>query len=199
MDCCDGLPRTMYGEGCGLACSAFYIRYPLPRLARDRCASMNSRPKSRSACSWLWAWQRSVMLAGECSPPRAQGVSWWYSMLRVPRQRFPSASRQVQRPRSRCQISRRTAAGIARERVGVEWLPDLVPALAQSFRLSISAMASRSCAVQRRSSVTRSAKRRSSSAWESCRYWSVRFMRTAYHGDFQTGLVEVPAGYGDAR
>ncbi len=71
---------------------------------------MNSRPKSCSAASVLWAWQYILRFRTVSRPPSAWASSWWSSRKRVSRQRCPNLSTKTHCSPSRSRTSRRTEA-----------------------------------------------------------------------------------------
>ena len=82
------------------------------RVASARNSSMCARPKACSADRVLCALQRIRRFSTVLGPPSAAGRRWSSSTFHVLPQRWPSGPRQVQRPSSRFQTSRRTAAGM---------------------------------------------------------------------------------------
>ena len=111
-----------------------------PHLVRD--SRTTPSPKNSRASYSLCAWHRSWMFATVASPPAAYGSTWWNSRNAVSRQR-PSRPTNAQRPASRRQTSRRTAAGMWRVRP----VPAGPGAAADPHRRDVSAKRRRSSAL----------------------------------------------------
>ena len=113
------------------------------RARPDIRSCMKSRPKSCSAASALWAWQRIVRFRGVSPPPSACASSWCSSRNRVSRQRVPNSSTNVHCSPSRSRTSCRTAAA-PRWRAGADVVyascSPALQAVPQSVRLLLRAL-----------------------------------------------------------
>ena len=113
-----GLSRRPCAAAPALTCPGTSSRCGRPyAMLVSRTTSGWLRGPKYSSASWaLCDRQRSSMLSTVGLPPTAYGVRWWNSRNPRASQRWPSVATNAQRPPSRSQTARLTAARAASER-----------------------------------------------------------------------------------